>query len=184
LLEGDKKAFAAGGDRTLLDVMAVSHSGMFPLAILGVGLSGMSAKRRSKSFMPARDGWRQLWSIVAYVAFTTIAGCSWLPEKTGLLEQRHPETRINSGQLRLWTNDFILDYADRIEEAADRIKAQEPSAEIKRNTLLWKINAMQARHHRTPLHQQSTLSILTARYRYNNALYPYPSTNTAPAQMS
>jgi len=104
----------------------------------------MSVKGCNKSFVPARDGWRQLWSIVAYVAFTTIVGCSWFPEQTGLLEKRHPETRISSGQLRLWTNDFILDYADRIEEAADRIKAQEPSAEIKRNTLLWKINATQA----------------------------------------
>ena len=94
--------------------------------------------------MPAWDGWRQLWSIVAYVAFTTVVGCSWLPEKTGLLEKRHPETRISSGQLSLWTSDFILDYADRIEEAADRIKAQEPSTEIKRNALLWKINATQA----------------------------------------
>ena len=94
--------------------------------------------------MPTWDGWRHVRSIVAYVTFVTIAGCSWLPEKTGLLEKRHPDTRINSGQLRLWTNDFILDYADRIEEAADRIKAQEPSAEIKRNTLLWKINATQA----------------------------------------
>ena len=94
--------------------------------------------------MPTWDGWRYLRSIVAYVAFVTIAGCLWLPGKTGLLEKRHPDTRINSGQLRLWTNDFILDYADRIEEAADRIKAQEPSAEIKRNTLLWKINATQA----------------------------------------
>jgi len=104
----------------------------------------MSVKGCNKSFVPARDGWRQLWSIVAYVAFTTVVGCSWLPETRGLLEKRHPETRINSGQLRLWTNDFILDYADQIEEAADRIKEQEPSAEIKRNTLLWKINATQA----------------------------------------
>jgi hypothetical protein len=94
--------------------------------------------------MPTWDGWRHLGSIVAIVTFVTIAGCSWLPAKTGLLEKRHPDTRISSGQLRLWTNDFILDYADRIEEAADRIKAQESSAEIKRNTLLWKINATQA----------------------------------------
>jgi len=66
------------------------------------------------------------------------------PEKVGLLERQTPEARITSAQLRIWTNDFILDYADRIEEAADRIKTEETSPEIKRNSLLWKINATQA----------------------------------------
>ena len=66
------------------------------------------------------------------------------PEQIGLLERRTPEARITSAQLRIWTNDFILDFADRIEEAADRIKAQESAPEIRRNSLLWKINATQA----------------------------------------
>jgi len=66
------------------------------------------------------------------------------PEKIGLLERQTPEALITSAQLRVWTNDFILDYADRIEEAADRIKTEETSPEIKRNSLLWKINATQA----------------------------------------
>ena len=43
------------------------------------------------------------------------------PEHIGLLEKRTPEARITSAQLRTWTNDFILDFADRIEEAADQI---------------------------------------------------------------
>ena len=66
------------------------------------------------------------------------------PEQIGLLERRTPEARITSAQLRTWTNDFILDFADRIEEAADQIKSRESSPEIRRNSLLWKINAIQA----------------------------------------
>ena len=66
------------------------------------------------------------------------------PEHIGLLERRTPEARITSAQLRTWTNDFILDFADRIEEAADQIKSRESSPEIRRNSLLWKINATQA----------------------------------------
>jgi len=71
-------------------------------------------------------------------------GCSLFPKHEGLLEKENPESRITSAQLRVWTNDFVLDYADRVEEAADRIKAQESSPEIQRNTILWKINAVQA----------------------------------------
>jgi hypothetical protein len=66
------------------------------------------------------------------------------PEHIGLLEKRTPEARITSAQLRTWTNDFILDFADRIEEAADQIKLRESSPEIRRHSLLWKINATQA----------------------------------------
>src|SRR5262245_64446569 len=81
--------------------------------------------------------------VVAVFALAFAAGCSG-PQKTGLLETHAPEARITSAELRLWTYDFTLDFADRIEEAADQIKAQSPSAEIRRNTLLWKINAIQA----------------------------------------
>lgn len=80
----------------------------------------------------------------ACCALMLSAGCSLFPQKIGLLEHQTPEARINSAQLRVWTYDFILDYADRIEEAADKIKARESSPEIKRNSLLWKINATQA----------------------------------------
>jgi len=71
-------------------------------------------------------------------------GCALFSQHQGLLEHQTPDARITSAHLRVWTYDFILDYADRIEEAADKIKAQEASPEIKRNSLLWKINATQA----------------------------------------
>ena len=79
-----------------------------------------------------------------WLGLVIASGCSMFPERVGLLEKHTPESRITSAQLRVWTNDFILDYADRIEEAADRIKTEETSPEIKRNSLLWKINATQA----------------------------------------
>lgn len=82
--------------------------------------------------------------VAACFTLLVSVGCSLFPKHEGLLEKENPESRITSAQLRVWTNDFILDYADRVEEAADHIKAQETSPEIQRNTILWKINAVQA----------------------------------------
>jgi hypothetical protein len=87
---------------------------------------------------------RNAHKAVVYITSALLAGCSLFPQHIGLLEKQTPEARISSAQLRVWTNDFILDYADRIEEVADRIKAQELSHEVRRNTVLWKINATQA----------------------------------------
>jgi hypothetical protein len=84
--------------------------------------------------------------LVAGWASTALgAGCSlFSPERTGLLETRFPEARISSSQLRGWISDAVLDSADRIQESADEIRARSRDPGIRRNALLWKINAIQA----------------------------------------
>ena len=80
--------------------------------------------------------------VVLMLALT--AGCSLSPEKKGYIESHAPEMRLSRGQLRVWVHDSVLDCADRIEEAADQIQARAREPELRRNALLWKINAIQA----------------------------------------
>jgi hypothetical protein len=72
------------------------------------------------------------------------AGCSFAPERAGLLETRFPDARITSSQLRGWISDAVLDSADRIMDSADQIRDQSRDPGIRRNALLWKINGIQA----------------------------------------
>jgi hypothetical protein len=78
------------------------------------------------------------------VAGLALAGCSLSPERADLLATHFPEARISGGQLRGWTYDRVLDWADRIKEGADRIRAQSRDPDIRRSALLWKINGIQA----------------------------------------
>jgi hypothetical protein len=79
------------------------------------------------------------------VVFALAAGCSLdTPQKTGLLRSAAPEARISSSELGTWIGDAALNSADRIQQAADRIRAETRDPVIRRNALLWKINAIQA----------------------------------------
>lgn len=61
-----------------------------------------------------------------------------------MLEARVPEARITSATLRIWTTDFVLELADRVEQTAGQINAQTDLRDIQRNAMLWKINSVQA----------------------------------------
>jgi hypothetical protein len=79
------------------------------------------------------------------LAFALAAGCSLeAPEKTGLLGTAAPEARISSTELSTWIGDAALNSADRIQQGANRIRAATRDPVIRRNALLWKINAIQA----------------------------------------
>jgi len=83
-------------------------------------------------------------AVLVVLMFALTAGCSLSPEKKGYIESHAPEMRLSRGQLRVWVHDSVLDCADRIEEAADQIQARAREPELRRNALLWKINAIQA----------------------------------------
>ena len=72
------------------------------------------------------------------------SGCSLTAEIQGGLETELPEARVTSAQFRLWVTDAVLHGADRIEEAAERIQAETSDPAVRRNVILWKINAVQA----------------------------------------
>jgi len=78
------------------------------------------------------------------IVLAFVAGCQSVPQQTQLLEARIPEARITSATLRIWTTDFVLEFADQVEHTADQISAQTESRDIQRNALLWKINSVQA----------------------------------------
>jgi hypothetical protein len=81
----------------------------------------------------------------AFVVVALAAGCSFqAPEKNGLLGTAAPEARISSSELGTWVADAALNSADRIQQAADRIRDGTGDPGIRRNALLWKINAIQA----------------------------------------
>src|SRR5262245_16460880 len=82
--------------------------------------------------------------VVLLACLTAALGCSLAPKKEGFLESTVTEARITSSQLRLWVHDAVLDAADRIEEAADQIRANAREPEVRHNALLWKINAIKA----------------------------------------
>jgi hypothetical protein len=71
------------------------------------------------------------------------AGCQGLVSDSnqGLLEQLTPEAQLSSHQLRVLVSDFALRFNSRVEEGADRIIAQAPDSEIRKNAILWKKNA-------------------------------------------
>jgi hypothetical protein len=72
------------------------------------------------------------------------AGCQKVPVKTGFIERKIEGAGLSSKQLRFALNDFVLDFSDRVEHAADEIYAQCSDPEMKRNALLWKINGIPA----------------------------------------
>jgi hypothetical protein len=63
---------------------------------------------------------------------------------SGLLEQTAPSINVSSRKLRVLLTDYVSQFADRIEQAADEILSQTSDPQIRRNALLWKSNAMTA----------------------------------------
>jgi hypothetical protein len=87
----------------------------------------------------------KLISIIACCAIATLAaGCLGTAQKPDLLQSRIGEARISSMHLRMLTYEMATSAAEQVSAAADQIAAQSDSPEIRRNTLLWKINFIPA----------------------------------------
>jgi hypothetical protein len=82
--------------------------------------------------------------VPAILASIVVSGCSLTSEMQGGLEREIPEARITSAQFRVWVTDAVLHAADRIEESAERIQVETPDPGVRRNVILWKLNAVQA----------------------------------------
>jgi hypothetical protein len=85
-------------------------------------------------------------SLIAVLAVTVgvSAGCMNVRSTSGLLEQTAPATNVSSRKLRVLLTDYVPQFADRIEQAADEILSQTSDPQIRRNALLWKSNAISA----------------------------------------
>ena len=81
---------------------------------------------------------------VLAVTFGTFAGCMSVRSPSGLLEQTAPATNLSSRKLRVLLTDYVPQFGDRIEQAADEILSQTSDPQIRRNALLWKSNAISA----------------------------------------
>ena len=85
-------------------------------------------------------------SLIAVPAVTVgmFAGCMSVRSTGGLLEQTDPATNVTSSKLRVLLADYVTQFGDRIEQAADEILSQTSDPQIHRNALLWKSNAISA----------------------------------------
>jgi hypothetical protein len=89
---------------------------------------------------------RRAISLTAVLAVTvgTCTGCVGVRSTSGLLEQAAPASNVSSKKLRVLVTDYVPQFADRVEQAADRILLQTSDLQIRRNALLWKSNAISA----------------------------------------
>ena len=71
-------------------------------------------------------------------------GCQRLPPSNGLLEREATPPLISSHQLRVLVNEYVVYAAHRIELSADKILAENPEPEVRKNALLLKINGIAA----------------------------------------
>lgn len=73
-----------------------------------------------------------------------LLGCRTPHRPQGLLEQQAADAAISSREVRILLDDFVVQFADEVEEAADNIMSQTTDREIHRRALMWKINAISA----------------------------------------
>ena len=78
------------------------------------------------------------------LTFGMFAGCMNVRSTGGLLEQQAPAARLSSRKLRVLVTDYVPQFANRVEQAADEILAQSSDPHLRRNALLWKSNAIAA----------------------------------------
>ncbi len=97
---------------------------------------------------------RNLPVILCLLLTASLSGCQSFKEASGLLEQQSA-TGMSSAELRAILDDLVLQYASRVELAADQIITQTSESEIHKNALLWKSNGIstcfQAATRRDPL---------------------------------
>ena len=73
-----------------------------------------------------------------------VSACSSVPRQEGLLEAEIPHSKISSRNLRAMVSEYVPSYAHKIEATADTILTRCQDTAIRKNALLWKINAISA----------------------------------------
>jgi len=81
------------------------------------------------------------FALVLATACAVAVGCRNVATQKGLLERQADDAKLTSRQLRVLVNEFAIHFVDRVEVTADQIMAKTPDPQVRRNALLWKINA-------------------------------------------
>lgn len=93
--------------------------------------------------MPAQESARNLACLTVFCSLVVLLlGCQQVPKQQGMLEREALDTQLSAHQLRVMVNELVVHMADRIEIRADEILASEPTPDIRRKALLWKINGI------------------------------------------
>lgn len=82
--------------------------------------------------------------LATLICLVVTAGCHSFRAPGGILEQQSTRTGMTSSHLQSIMDDLVLQYASRVELAADRIMAETDSPQVRRNALLWKSNGIGA----------------------------------------
>lgn len=95
-----------------------------------------------------------IWALIFFLPFAGL-GCQTLKSSDGLLEQKSPNAKVSSRQLRIILDDLVLQYSSLVELAADQIIAENDDPQVRKNAIMWKMNGIascfQAASRRDPL---------------------------------
>jgi hypothetical protein len=85
-----------------------------------------------------------LLSVLLALMMYPLTGCETLPKQSVLLQQQGKEFRMSVTELRILIQQKAYRFSAVIEQAADEIMAKSSDPIIRRNALLWKMNAIPA----------------------------------------
>ena len=91
---------------------------------------------------------RRIWLssfLAAAVAALALAGCASVQKQTPLMKAA-PEVKTTAQKLRFYVTILARDFGDEVEGGAEKIIAATDDVEIRRNALLWKLNAIPEAH--------------------------------------
>jgi hypothetical protein len=86
----------------------------------------------------------KLFALSLATVLVVAGGCQTATVQQGLLERQSEDAKLSSRQLRVMVNEFAIHFTDRVEVTADQVLATASDPSIRRNALLWKINATSA----------------------------------------
>ena len=73
-----------------------------------------------------------------------LSGCGTIPKQSPLMLQQKKVFRISATELHIRIQQMAYRFSDVIEEAANQIMAESSDPMVRRNALLWKMNAIPA----------------------------------------
>ncbi len=108
-------------------------------------MRGCVVERRSLRLPSGRCSLFIRTTTLALVLGVLVQSCATISDKSVQMEQLGG-TRFTSGELRIRAQEFGYTFSAAIEETADRIIASSGDSEVKRNALIWKMNAIPEIH--------------------------------------
>ena len=128
----------------------------------------LAGVRQNRYF--SRMNFSSLGALALAVGAVCLSACTTVPQQEGLLEAEIPHSKISSRNLRAMVSEYVPSYAHKIEATADTILASSQDATIRKNALLWKINAISAgfgaASRPDPLASYCDLWVLTRQMKY------------------